>query len=166
MEIPMRSSHISFSLNGQPTELLVEPGKRLLDVLRDQCGATGTRNGCAQGTCGACTVHVDGTAMLACLTLAERIDGAEITTIEGLAKGNALHALQQAFVTENAVQCGYCTSGMIMAAKALLDRVPNPSREQVVDAISGNVCRCTGYDPIIAAVLSAASALAAPAIAA
>jgi aerobic carbon-monoxide dehydrogenase small subunit len=162
----MRSSHISFSLNGQATELLVEPGKRLLDVLRDQCGATGTHNGCAQGTCGACTIHVDGTAVLACLTLAERADGAEITTIEGLAKGNVLHALQAAFVAKNAVQCGYCTSGMIMAAKALLDQVPNPSRDQVVEAISGNVCRCTGYEPIIAAVLSAASAVAAPAMAA
>lgn len=156
----MRSTHIAFSLNGQATEVLVEPGQRLLDVLRDKCGATGTHNGCSQGTCGACTVHVDGTAVFACLTLAERIDGAEITTIEGLANGNALHALQQAFVSENAVQCGYCTSGMIMAAKALLDREPVPSREQVVEAISGNICRCTGYEPIIAAVLGAASALA------
>jgi len=156
----MKSSYVSFTLNGEQQELLVEPGRRLVDVLSDQCGARGTRNGCGQGSCGACTVHVDGVAMFSCLLPVELVDGCEIVTIEGVARNRTLHALQEAFLAEAATQCGFCTAGMIMAAKALLDREPAPSREAVVAALSGNVCRCTGYAPIIAAVLAAAAALA------
>jgi carbon-monoxide dehydrogenase small subunit len=158
----MKSAFVSFVLNGQEMELLVEPGRRLVDVLRDQCGASGTKNGCSQGTCGACTVHVDGKAMFSCLIPAELADGASILTVEGLAEGRKLHALQDAFVANAATQCGFCTAGMIMAAKALLDERPAPTREEVVEAISGNVCRCTGYDPIVSAILAAAEALRRP----
>ncbi|HWA80886.1 MAG TPA: (2Fe-2S)-binding protein [Acetobacteraceae bacterium] len=156
----MKSSYVSFVLNGEEQELLIEPGRRLVDVLREQCGAMGTKNGCGQGSCGACTVHINGVAMLACLLPAELVDGAEIVTIEGIARNRVLHALQEAFLARAATQCGFCTAGMIMAAKALLDRDPSPSRKAVSEALSGNVCRCTGYEPIIAAVLAAAAALA------
>ncbi len=156
----MRSSFVSFTLNGEEKELLIAPGQRLVDVLREQCGAMGTRNGCGQGGCGACTVHVDAVPMLSCLVLAELAEGCDILTIEGAARDRTLHALQEAFVAEAATQCGFCTAGMIMAAKALLDRDPAPQREAVVEALSGNVCRCTGYEPIIAAVLAAAAMLA------
>jgi aerobic-type carbon monoxide dehydrogenase small subunit (CoxS/CutS family) len=156
----MKSSYVSFTLNGEEKELLVEPGRRLVDVLREQCGATGTRNGCGQGSCGACTVHVDGVAMLSCLLPAELVDGSQIVTIEGVMRNRTLHALQEAFLTHAATQCGFCTPGMIMAAKALLDREPSPCRRAVVEALSGNVCRCTGYEPIVVAVLAAASTLA------
>jgi aerobic carbon-monoxide dehydrogenase small subunit len=157
----MKSSLVTFTLNGEEQELLVEPGRRLVDVLRDQCGATGTKNGCSQGTCGACTIHVDGRAVFSCLLPAELAEGADILTIEGLAEGRTLHALQDAFVTHAAIQCGFCTAGMIMAAKALLDADPDPDRDAVIEAISGNVCRCTGYEPIVDAILDAARTLAA-----
>jgi carbon-monoxide dehydrogenase small subunit len=158
----MKSSFVSFALNGHEMELLVEPGRRLVDVLRDQCGATGTKNGCSQGTCGACTVHVDGKAVFSCLVPAELVEGASVLTIEGLAEGRTLHVLQDAFVAHAATQCGFCTGGMIMAAKALLDTRPAPTRDEVVEAISGNVCRCTGYEPIVSAILAAAEALRRP----
>jgi carbon-monoxide dehydrogenase small subunit len=158
----MKSSFVSFALNGHEMELLVEPGRRLVDVLRDQCGATGTKNGCSQGTCGACTVHVDGKAVFSCLVPAELVEGASVLTIEGLAEGRTLHVLQDAFVANAATQCGFCTGGMIMAAKALLDTRPAPTRNEVVEAICGNVCRCTGYEPIVSAILAAAEALRRP----
>ncbi len=156
----MKSSYVSFTLNGEEKELLIEPGRRLVDVLREQCGATGTKNGCGQGSCGACTVHIDGVAMLSCLLPAELVDGSEIVTIEGVVRNRVLHVLQEAFLAQAATQCGFCTAGMIMAAKALLDCDPSPSRQAVIEALSGNVCRCTGYEPIIAAVLAAAATLA------
>jgi len=156
----MRSSYVSFTLNGEEKELLIEPGRRLVDVLCEQCGAMGTRNGCGQGTCGACTVHVDAVPIFSCLLPAELIEGCDILTIEGVARNRTLHALQEAFLAEAATQCGFCTTGMIMAAKALLDRDPSPPRQAVLEAISGNVCRCTGYEPIVAAVLAAAATLA------
>ena len=156
----MKSSYLSFTLNGEEKELLIEPGRRLVDVLREQCDATGTRNGCGQGGCGACTVHVDGVPMLSCLLPAELTDGCEILTIEGLARNRTLHALQEAFIANAATQCGFCTAGMIMAAKALLDREPSPHRRAVLEALSGNICRCTGYEPIVSAVLAAAAMLA------
>ncbi|MGH7082902.1 MAG: (2Fe-2S)-binding protein [Acetobacteraceae bacterium] len=153
----MKSSYLSFVLNGEEKELLIEPGRRLVDVLREQLGAMGTRNGCGQGGCGACTILVDGRAILSCLLPAELADGSEIVTIEAGARNPLIQALQEAFLAHAATQCGFCASGMIMAAAALLSRQPAPGREAVVEALSGNVCRCTGYEPIIAAVLEAAA---------
>ena len=147
---------VQFTLNGGGGGGGGGCGATLLKVLRDKLGDTSPKGGCHQGTCGACSVMVDGELKLSCLTLAETCEGAEILTNGGLAKDGVLHPLQRAFMDEFAAQCGFCTSGMIMAAKALLDRVPNPSREDVVDALSGNICRCTGYEPIIRAVLTAA----------
>jgi carbon-monoxide dehydrogenase small subunit len=148
-----------FTVNGSEQAEFVEPGALLLDVLRDKLGLTATKFGCGQGACGACTVMVDGEPKLSCLILAERVQGAAVETLEGLAAGAELHPLQRAFAEGFAAQCGFCTSGMIMAGKALLDRNPDPSRTDVVDAISGNICRCTGYEAIINAILSAAAEL-------
>ena len=145
-----------FTVNGAEQAEFVESGAILADVLRDKLRLTGTRVGCSQGTCGACTVLIDGEPMLSCLTLAARANGTAVTTVEGLASGGMLDALQKAFADGFATQCGFCTSGMLVAAKALLDRNPQPDREAVVDAISGNICRCTGYEPIINAILAAA----------
>ena len=147
---------VQFTLNGGGGGGGGGCGATLLKVLRDKLGDTSPKGGCHQGACGACSVMVNGELKLSCLTLAETCEGAEILTNGGLAKDGVLHPLQRAFMDEFAAQCGFCTSGMIMAAKALLDRVPNPSREDVVDALSGNICRCTGYEPIIRAVLIAA----------
>jgi aerobic carbon-monoxide dehydrogenase small subunit len=155
----MRSSFVSFVVNGRPRELLVEPGTMLVDVVRDVLGLTGTKNGCAQGGCGACTVLIDGRPILSCLLPVELADGGEIVTIEGLESADGLHPIQESFVDRLAAQCGFCTPGMIIAAKALLDRTPDPMREQVVEAIAGNVCRCTGYEPIVDAILDAAARL-------
>ena len=146
---------VQFTLNGEEKAEFVDSGATLIRVLRDKLGYTSPKGGCHQGTCGACSVMVDGELKLSCLILAETCEGAEILTNGGLAKDGVLHPLQRAFMDEFAAQCGFCTSGMIMAAKALLDREPNPSREDVVDALSGNICRCTGYEPIIRAVLTA-----------
>ena len=146
-----------FTVNGAEQAEFVESGAILADVLRDKLRLTGTRVGCSQGTCGACTVLIDGEPMLSCLTLAARANGTAVTTVEGLASGGMLDALQKAFADGFATQCGFCTSGMLVAAKALLDRNPQPDREAVVDAISGNICRCTGYEPIINAILAAAA---------
>ena len=146
---------VQFTLNGEERAEFVESGTTLLKALREKIGDMSVKGGCQQGTCGSCSVLVDGELRLSCLTLAETCEGAEILTNGGLAKDGVLHPLQRAFMDEFAAQCGFCTSGMIMAAKALLDRVPNPSREDVVDALSGNICRCTGYEPIIRAVLTA-----------
>ena len=145
-----------FTVNGSEQAEFVESGALLIDVLRDKLGLTATKNGCGQGTCGACTVIVDGEPQLACLIPAQRVAGKSVDTLEGLANGD-LHPLQRAFADGFAIQCGFCASGMILAAKWLLDREPEPSRDDVLDAISGNICRCTGYEPIVNAILAAAA---------
>ncbi len=154
----MAKKPIQFRLNGDDKATFVEDGQNLLDVLRRGVGDLTPKYGCGQGTCGACTVLVDGEPRLSCLTLAETVDGRAVSTTAGLAAGPALHPLQEAFMRNFAAQCGYCTPGMLMAAKALLDRNPRPTREEVVEAISGNICRCTGYEAIINAILEAANA--------
>ena len=148
---------LQFTVNGRQEAEFVESGAMLSEVLRDKLELTGTRVGCSQGTCGACSVMIDGVLMLSCLTPAERVDGKAVLTIEGIAEGGELDPIQRAFASGFAAQCGFCTSGMIVAAKALLDANPDPSRDEVVDAISGNICRCTGYEPIINAILAAAA---------
>ena len=148
---------LTFTVNGTEQAEFIEPAALLVDVLRDKLGLTATKLGCAQGTCGACTVLVDGALKLACLVPAQCAQGTSVETLEGLAANDALHLLQRAFTDGFAAQCGFCTSGMLVAAKALLDRDPDPDRAAVVDAISGNICRCTGYEPIINAILAAAA---------
>ena len=150
---------VGLTLNGAEQNEFVESGATLLAVLRDKLGFTGTKNGCNQGGCGACTVLVDGEPRLACLTLAERCQSKSIETIDGIAKDGVLHPLQRAFMESFAAQCGFCTPGMVLAAKVLIDRNPDPTRDEVIDAISGNICRCTGYQPIIDAILAAADAM-------
>jgi carbon-monoxide dehydrogenase small subunit len=149
---------VQFTLNGSEKAEFVDSGTTLLHALRDKIGDTSPKGGCHQGSCGACSVIIDGELKLSCLTLAETCNGADIRTTAGLSEGGVLHPLQRALLDEFATQCGFCTPGMIMAAKVLLDHSPNPSREDVVEALSGNICRCTGYEPIIRAVLSAARA--------
>ena len=148
---------ITLHLNGATHDLDLDPRTTLLDALRHHLGLTGTKKGCDHGQCGACTVLMDGRRVNSCLTLACMAEDAQITTIEGLGTPDHLSPLQQQFLDHDGYQCGYCTPGMLMAAKALLDRNPQPSRAEVVEAISGNICRCTGYEPIINAVLAAAS---------
>ncbi|MGD8387596.1 MAG: (2Fe-2S)-binding protein [Desulfobacteraceae bacterium] len=145
-----------FVVNGEPFELAIEPYQLLIEVLREQLGLTGTKLSCGVGNCGACTVLVDGVPVLSCMTLAIAARDKEITTIEGLAKGGELHPLQQAFVDHGAIQCGYCTPGMILSAEALLESHPDPTEEDVREAISGHICRCTGYVKIVEAILAAA----------
>ncbi len=149
---------IQFTHNGDEKAEFVQSGATLLNVLRDKLGDTSPKGGCHQGTCGACSVIIDGELRLSCLTLAETCNGADIRTTGGLAEAGVLHPLQRAFAEAFAAQCGFCTPGMIMAAKVLLDHNPSPTREDVVEAICGNICRCTGYEPIIQAVLNAARA--------
>ncbi|MEO1491650.1 MAG: (2Fe-2S)-binding protein [Pseudomonadota bacterium] len=149
---------VTFTLNGAEAATFVDPGANLLEVLRRNLGDLSPKYGCGQGTCGTCTVMINGQPRLSCLTLAETVEGSHVETTAGLAHGPDLHALQQAFIDGFAAQCGFCTPGMLMSAKALLDRNPNPTREEVVDAISGNLCRCTGYEPIVEAILTAARA--------
>lgn len=146
---------VTFTLNGAAQAAFTEDGQNLLDLLRRGVGDLTPKYGCGQGGCGACTVLIDGEPHLSCLVLAETVEGRRIETVAGLA-GASLHSLQEAFMDHFAAQCGYCTPGMLMAAKALLDRNPRPSRAEVVEAISGNLCRCTGYEPIIEAILSVA----------
>ena len=146
---------IELKVNGAPYEVFVEPWKTLLDVLREEIGLTGVKSGCEEGECGACTVLVDGKAVNSCLMLAPQAQGKEIITIEGLEGEEGLHPLQQAFVEHFAVQCGFCTPGMILSAKALLDKNPHPTEEEVRVTLSGNLCRCTGYVKIVEAVLAA-----------
>ncbi|MBI3077639.1 MAG: (2Fe-2S)-binding protein, partial [Deltaproteobacteria bacterium] len=136
---------LACTVNGQEQELLVEPRRTLLELLRGELGLTGTKLGCDVGECGACTVLLDGAPVRACLTLALEVEGQKITTIEGLAEGSRLHPLQQAFLEHGGVQCGFCTPGMILAAKALLDQRPAPSEAEIREGLSGNLCRCTGY---------------------
>jgi len=152
----MTKKPITFTLNGADAAVFVDPGANLLDVLRRSCGDLTPKYGCGQGGCGACTVLIDGAAHVACLVLAETVEGRRVETLASLNDGAEPHPLQRAFIEGFAAQCGYCTPGMLMAAKALLDRNPNPSREEVEEAISGNLCRCTGYEPIIDAILTAA----------
>ncbi|MHB1407096.1 MAG: (2Fe-2S)-binding protein [Desulfitobacteriaceae bacterium] len=147
---------IEVSVNGLPWEGEVSSDDTLLDVLRDKIGLTGTKKGCDSGECGACTVILDGQSVNSCLILAVEVVGREVLTIEGLARGEELHPLQKAFIEEGAVQCGFCTPGMIMSAKALLDENPQPSHLEIKEAMAGNLCRCTGYGRIIAAVQRAA----------
>ena len=151
-------SHVTlnFRLNGRDRTELIAGGETLLSLLRYRLDTTSIKQGCRQGTCGTCTVIVDGEPRLACITLAATCDGRAIETVESLPGPGGLHPLQQAFMDHFAAQCGFCTTGMLMAARALLDTNPSPIREEVVDAISGNICRCTGYEPIIEAVLAAA----------
>jgi carbon-monoxide dehydrogenase small subunit len=149
---------VQLTLNGEERAEFIESGSTLLKALREKFGDTSPKGGCHQGTCGACSVIIDGELKLSCLTLAETCEGAEISTTAGLSNEGVLHPLQRAFLDGFAAQCGFCTPGMIMAAKALLDQTPNPSRDEVVDALAGNICRCTGYEPIINAVLAAARA--------
>jgi aerobic carbon-monoxide dehydrogenase small subunit len=145
---------ISVTVNGTSHEMEVEPRLLLIDLLRNHLELTGTKLGCGHGDCGACTVLVDGKPANACLLLAVEVDGKKITTIEGLADGENLHPVQQAFIDYGAMQCGFCIPGMILSAKALLDEIPHPTEEQVRDAIAGNLCRCTGYAKIVQAILS------------
>jgi len=147
---------IKIQVNGTWHELAVVPGDRLVDVLRDQLNLTGTKEGCGEGECGTCTVTLNGQAVLSCLMLAVQADNGTILTIEGLQKGSELHPLQKAFVSEAAVQCGYCTPGMIMAANALINNEAEPTENSIRKNLSNNLCRCTGYDRPVKAVLKAA----------
>jgi carbon-monoxide dehydrogenase small subunit len=154
----MRSSLIELTVNDEEREFLVPPGTTLLNALRDQLGLTATKRGCEQGACGTCTCLLDGDAVMSCLVPVETVQGAQVKTLEGVTRADgSLAPLQQAFLDGFATQCGFCTAGMIMAAEALLERNPDPSREDVIRAISGNVCRCTGYESIVAAILDAAA---------
>jgi len=155
----MTKELLSLRVNGEPHTVAAEPHHTLLEVLREELQLTGTKHGCELGECGACTVLVDGVPILSCLTLpAQLAANTEITTVEGLATGAQLHPLQTAFAEEGAAQCGYCTPGMLLAAKALLDSNPRPTRAEIAHAISGNLCRCTGYTAIYEAVEKAARA--------
>ena len=156
---------ITLTINGELHEALIEPDRTLLDVLRTDLGLTGTKTNCLDAECGVCTVLVDGLAVNACLYLAVVAQGRAITTIEGLASTGALHPLQETFVAHGAVQCGYCIPGMILSAKAYLDDHPRPTEAQVREALAGNLCRCTGYQKIVDAVLAAASRMASDAVA-
>ena len=148
---------VLFRVNGHEARAEVRPGERLIDLLRNTLGLTGTKEGCGEGECGACTVLVDGQPVNSCLFPAVEVDGAEVTTIEGLAgPGTGLSPLQQAFVDRGAIQCGFCSPGMIMAAHALLERTPDPDDDAIRDALAGNLCRCTGYVQIVDAVREAA----------
>ncbi|MEM9198299.1 MAG: (2Fe-2S)-binding protein [Pseudomonadota bacterium] len=152
----MPKTPVTFTLNGAETAVFVEPGANLLDMLRRGVGDLSPKQGCAQGGCGACSVRIDGALHLACLTLAETVQERRVETTGGLQQGPEPHPLQTAFMECFAAQCGFCTPGMLMAAQTLLKRDPAPSREAVIEAISGNLCRCTGYEPIIEAILLAA----------
>jgi carbon-monoxide dehydrogenase small subunit len=148
---------IRLRVNGQEREVTVEPRQTLLDILRNDLGLTGTKEGCGTGNCGTCTVLVDGKTVSSCLVLAVEMEGQDILTIEGLAQNGKLHPLQQAFIDEGALQCGFCTPGMILTAKAFLDANPHPTELQVREGISGNLCRCTGYDKIVKAIMKTAA---------
>ena len=147
---------LSFYLNDELVSLKTNPQRRLLDILREDFGLTGTKEGCSEGECGACTVMLDDLAVHSCLTLAAQLQGRHVTTIEGLEKNGELDILQRCFVEEIAIQCGFCTTGMIMSAKALLLKNPNPTPEEIRTALSGNICRCSGYVQIVNAVSRAA----------
>ena len=149
-------ARVALTVNGESTETLIDPSKTLLEVLREDLQLTGTKHGCELGECGACAVLVDGEPVLSCLVLGLECDGRTVTTVEGLAQGGQLHPLQEAFADHGAAQCGYCTPGILMTAKALLDKEPCPSRDRIKEALSGNLCRCTGYLQIFEAIEDAA----------
>ena len=155
----MSKKHITTTVNGDPAEFLTDPGTTLLDALRDELQLTGSKEGCGSGDCGACSVIVDGRLVCSCLMLAVEAEGRRIETIEGLAHGTELHPLQQKFLEHAALQCGFCTPGLLVASKALLDANPDPTEEEARYWLAGNLCRCTGYDKIIRAVLDAAAVL-------
>lgn len=152
----MSQVHVSTTINGDAVEYVCPANEPLLDVLRNRLGLTGAKEGCGTGDCGACSVTIDGQLVCACLVLGAEADGAEVGTVEGLAEDGQLHPLQQAFIDNAALQCGICTPGFLVAAKALLDRNDNPTVEEVRYALAGNLCRCTGYDKIVRAVMAAA----------
>ena len=147
---------LKLTVNGQPYELYVKPKTLLVQVLRDHLGLTGTKRGCNESSCGACTVILNGMAVKSCSILALQADGGKVMTVEGLASGTELHPLQRAFLDHGAFQCGFCTSGMLMASTALLNENPKPTKEQIKEGIDGNICRCTGYNSIIRAVTAVA----------
>jgi carbon-monoxide dehydrogenase small subunit len=153
----MAKHHITFNLNGDPVEVLCETRQTLLDVLRDELELTGTKEGCGTGDCGACSVVVDGRLMCSCLMLGVEAKGKSVETIEGMARGDELHPLQRKFLEHAALQCGICTPGFLMAAKSLLERNNNPTETEVRYWLAGNLCRCTGYDKIVRAVMDAAA---------
>jgi carbon-monoxide dehydrogenase small subunit len=148
---------IRLTINDELYEVSVEPYKTLIDIIRDDIGLIGTKKGCGTGDCGSCTIILDGKPVNSCLILGVEVDGSNILTIEGLRKGEELHPIQKAFIEHGAIQCGYCTPGMIISAKALLDNFPNPTEGQVKMALSGNLCRCTGYKKIIEAIMNVGS---------
>jgi carbon-monoxide dehydrogenase small subunit len=143
---------LKLTVNGQPYEVYVKPKTLLVQVLRDHLGLTGTKRGCSDSSCGACTIMLNGMAVKSCSVLALQANGADVLTVEGLAQGTELHPLQKAFLDHGAYQCGFCTSGMLMASRALLEENPKPTKEQIKEGIDGNICRCTGYNSIIRAV--------------
>jgi aerobic carbon-monoxide dehydrogenase small subunit len=153
----MSKIHVTATINGEPAEFLCESHQTLLDVLRNELNLTGSKEGCASGDCGACSVIVDGRLVCSCLMLAVESEGHEVTTIEGVARGDELHPVQRQFLQHAALQCGFCTPGLIVAAKALLDRNTNPTETETRYWLAGNLCRCTGYDKVIRAVLDAAA---------
>jgi carbon-monoxide dehydrogenase small subunit len=155
----LSKTHVSTHVNGDAVEFLAAPGMTLLDALRDELDLTGTKEGCGSGDCGACSVIVDGRLVCSCLMLAPEAEGRRIQTIEGLAQGGRLHPLQQKFLEHAALQCGFCTPGLLMAAKALLDVNPDPTETETRYWLAGNLCRCTGYDKVIRAVMDAAAEL-------
>lgn len=148
----MKQISVALRINGEPTALEVKPNETLLETLRNRLELTGAKEGCGLGACGSCTVLVDGKPMRSCITLTAEVAGADIVTIEGLAEGDLLHPLQESFMDKGAVQCGFCTSGMILTAKGLLDRNFQPTEQEIVRAVSSNVCRCTGYKKIVEAI--------------
>ncbi|MFO1188878.1 MAG: (2Fe-2S)-binding protein [Alphaproteobacteria bacterium] len=153
----MTKLHVSTTINGEPAEFLCEPSETMLDVLRDTLGLTGTKEGCGSGDCGACSITLDDRLVCACLMLAAEAEGHRIGTIEGMANGGMLHPLQQKFLETAALQCGICTPGVLVAAKALLEQNPDPTETDVRYWLAGNLCRCTGYDKIVRAVLETAA---------
>ena len=155
----MAKIHVQTMVNGDPVEVLVTPEETVLDMLRNDLGLTGTKEGCSTGDCGACSVTVDGRLICSCLMLAVEANGKKIETIEGMAKGDKLHPLQEKFLEHAALQCGICTPGFLVAAKSLLEKNPNPTETEVRYWLAGNLCRCTGYDKIIRAVLDAADTM-------
>jgi carbon-monoxide dehydrogenase small subunit len=155
----MPKQYVSTTINGESVEYLCEPQQTLLDVLRDVVGLTGSKEGCASGDCGACSVTIDGTLVCSCLVLGVEAEGKSIGTVEGVADGEKLHPVQQKFLEHAALQCGFCTPGLIVASKALLDSNPNPTETEARYWLAGNLCRCTGYDKIIRAVMDAAAVM-------
>jgi len=155
----MSKRHITATVNGDPVEFLSEPGATLLDALRDELGLTGSKEGCGSGDCGACSVVLDGRLVCSCLVLAAEAEGCRVETIEGMAEGGVLHPLQRKFIEHAALQCGFCTPGLLVAAKALLEANPNPSESETRYWLAGNLCRCTGYDKVIRAVMDAGAEL-------